>query len=377
MRVIARSAVVRRSIAFALSVSLAAIPVLAAGPSPAGPVSAATVSIASDPAGATVFVDGRASGVTPLSLDTLAPGDHRIRLTKDGFLENTRLIHVVKRQSSSVRVTLTRRAVATDAASQTAAGGGSTSSTNFLHNPIFLAGFTAVGAGAAVALIKNNVAPLPGTFSVSPETTGSSAVGGIGGVTEFVFAATGAIDYDDDPLTYTWNFGDGVSATGATVRHTYQGSSLPGGAPASITSFTTTLTVGDGEHEVSAGSKLVVVRPPLTGTWANAIDPIFSCPFTVSLLQTGRTLTGSILFSGGCTGSAVVQTGSLSGQTYPTTVTWQTGVFSLTYAGTVQTGLSLSFSGQSNLQGTTLSGPLVETQSGVPSPSAGTNFIKQ
>lgn len=46
-----------------------------------------------------------------------------------------------------------------------------------------------------------------------------------------------AQDVDNDPLTYTWNFGDGISAQGASVSHVYT----------SAGTFPVTLTVSDGK----------------------------------------------------------------------------------------------------------------------------------
>jgi len=56
--------------------------------SPVAPAVAATTGalvIDSRPIGATVFVDGQAIGVTPLSLPALEPGTRRIRLQLEGF----------------------------------------------------------------------------------------------------------------------------------------------------------------------------------------------------------------------------------------------------------------------------------------------------
>jgi hypothetical protein len=44
-----------------------------------------TLVVESRPVGATVYVDGQALGVTPLSLPDLAPGTRRIRLQLAGF----------------------------------------------------------------------------------------------------------------------------------------------------------------------------------------------------------------------------------------------------------------------------------------------------
>ncbi|MEU5266852.1 PQQ-dependent sugar dehydrogenase [Amycolatopsis sp. NPDC021455] len=50
------------------------------------------------------------------------------------------------------------------------------------------------------------------------------------------FDGSTSVDYDNDPLTYDWNFGDGTTGSGAQVNHTYA---------AGTESFTATLTVRD------------------------------------------------------------------------------------------------------------------------------------
>ena len=50
------------------------------------------------------------------------------------------------------------------------------------------------------------------------------------------FNAGGSTDPDNDPLTYSWTFGDGQSGTGITASRTYT----------STGSKTVTLTVSDG-----------------------------------------------------------------------------------------------------------------------------------
>ena len=43
-------------------------------------VSGGALSVASNPVGADVFIDGRFAGRTPLSVASMAAGDHRVRL---------------------------------------------------------------------------------------------------------------------------------------------------------------------------------------------------------------------------------------------------------------------------------------------------------
>ena len=63
-----------------------------------------------------------------------------------------------------------------------------------------------------------------------------SDAGRCGGST-VAFDASGSLDPNGDPLTYTWDFGDGITGEGATVSHTYVG----------LESADVTLTVSDGE----------------------------------------------------------------------------------------------------------------------------------
>jgi hypothetical protein len=70
--------------------------------------------VESDPAGASVYVDGRLAGETPLTLPAVAAGVHRVRVVRLGYLENSRLVTV----KPGARATL--RAQLTDPAPQTA-----------------------------------------------------------------------------------------------------------------------------------------------------------------------------------------------------------------------------------------------------------------
>jgi serine/threonine-protein kinase len=48
------------------------------------PAAPGRLSVSTDPAGASVYVDGRLAGRTPLTLDTLSVGNHRVRLQHPG-----------------------------------------------------------------------------------------------------------------------------------------------------------------------------------------------------------------------------------------------------------------------------------------------------
>jgi PKD repeat protein len=66
------------------------------------------------------------------------------------------------------------------------------------------------------------------------------------------FSAAGSVDADGSIASYSWNFGDGASATGVTVSHTYAGAG----------SFTAALTVTDND---GASSTLTVPITTIAG----------------------------------------------------------------------------------------------------------------
>ncbi len=71
----------------------------------AGAAFAAEVKITSTPPGATVFVDARYAGVSPLTMTDLAPGEHRLKFVRHGYTTMHKTITVAQKPIS-VAVTL-------------------------------------------------------------------------------------------------------------------------------------------------------------------------------------------------------------------------------------------------------------------------------
>jgi serine/threonine-protein kinase len=65
--------------------------------------------VRSTPAGARVFVDGREMGRTPESLDGVARGSHRVRVTHDGYVDSERRVTITRsRPTQAITVSLAR-----------------------------------------------------------------------------------------------------------------------------------------------------------------------------------------------------------------------------------------------------------------------------
>jgi hypothetical protein len=261
------------TIALAASMMVASPTLLVAAPEATTPSkSVGELAVASDPGGATVYVDGQFAGQTPLSLKRLKPGDHRVRVVKDGYLENARVVTVSPGKSSSLQIRLTVRNVSETlpegqgGISGVSSGGGGSSSKKWLY-----VGLAGAGAATAVVLATRSHAPTVAQVTALPTS-------GLQSGTAFSFSAA-ASDEDGDSLTYNWSFGDGGTATGLTATHVY---GIPG-------SFNATVTVSDGKKETS-GSAGVTVRA-LTGTWNGVFFRVLNATITVT--QTGSTFNGT------------------------------------------------------------------------------------
>jgi PEGA domain len=64
------------------------------------------LSVTSDPAGAEIFIDNKSTGISPLTVNDIAQGNHRITLRLDGYEEYTTSFFVIAGTNSSVSATL-------------------------------------------------------------------------------------------------------------------------------------------------------------------------------------------------------------------------------------------------------------------------------
>lgn len=278
---------------------------------------AGSISVTSDPVGAEVYVDGRFEGETPLRLDGVAAGSHRVTLVKQGYLENRRVVDVAPGGTLDLAVPLSEGAPASarlQGGSASSGGGGGGGKKALLIG----LGVAAAGAGAYFAFRDTNDPPTIPNVSCSPTTGLASATS--------VSCNAQATDPDGDSLTYSWDFGDSGSGSGPSASHTYT----------SAGSYSVTVRVSDGKETVS-GSGNVTIRD-LTGTWTGAINVGgFSYGTTVTLTQSGSTLSGSFLDMFGMGGP--VPSGSVSSPLNVRFVVAPPGFEPWTFSGTADASL--------------------------------------
>lgn len=123
----------------------------------------------------------------------------------------------------------------------------------------------------------------------APVITSMSASPGFGIATLTAFAMTAsATDADGDPVTFEWELGDGTRATGAALSKTY----LTDGVA------TVTVTASDGRGGTVTDRRTVTVGS-LTGTWTGTLNAgATAAPSTISLVQVGGVVTGTIQVAG-------------------------------------------------------------------------------
>ncbi len=110
-----------------------------------------------------------------------------------------------------------------------------------------------VGTSSSVSFTINNVTAAL-TASITTPSSNVSVTSGT--AVSFAGTSTGGTS----PVTYTWNFGDGTTATGATATHTFPAA----GGDASQT-YTVTFTAKDATNATASATRMVTVNPIPTG----------------------------------------------------------------------------------------------------------------
>lgn len=288
----------------------------------------AALSVVTEPPGATVYVDGKVRGQSPLNVEGLPAGGHRVKLVKDGYLENSRVLNLRADRTEAVTVTLTPsgdRPNAVEAQIGTGGGGGS-----IWTNPLFLGAVAAGGVTAAYFAFRDtNDPPIAGSVSVSPADVG------IASLTTFTFTAVGASDPDGDALTFMWTFGDGGSGSGETVTHDYGNAGT----------FAVTLTVSDGKESATAAPGSVTVTN-MNGTWVSLLG---TTTRTWVLTQTGTSISGTYMNSA-FVGVPGTVSGSLVSPRDINVTAALSGITPFTFVGTINSGVT-QFSGVANGSG--------------------------
>ena len=142
-----------------------------------------------------------------------------------------------------------------------------------------LSAFHTIGCSGSPA------SPSGGASANMPPTVSSVSVSrsmGLQDSTSFAFSVQ-ANDPNGDALTYTWDFGDQSSGSGAAASHVYSRTGA----------FTPRVTVSDGQG-TATGQTTLTVRD-LSGRWTRALTS-GSCEmrWVLTLTQSGRTLSGSM-----------------------------------------------------------------------------------
>jgi hypothetical protein len=103
------------------------------------------------------------------------------------------------------------------------------------------------GVLSSNAVLTVNALQQPPVITSGPSATPNPALTG-----QVVAFSAAASDPNGDPLTFSWNFGDGSNGTGSSASHAY----------ATAGTFTAQLTVSDGKGGSATGNTIVTVNSP-------------------------------------------------------------------------------------------------------------------
>jgi hypothetical protein len=227
--------------------------------------------VTSTPSGAVVYLDGAPVGLTPVTIDRVTAGSHRLRLTRDGHLENLKVIAADAPLEHHVTLTplplRSRQARSPGKQGEAPADGENW----FTKRKWLWVGAGAGGAAAALFLMRPSDPVTGGSVLVSPTI-------GLQAATPITFASQGAGGGSSGTLTYAWDFGDGTTGSGPLVTHVYGASGV----------FTVKVDVSDGKKSATATGS-VTIRS-LAGTWRGTLAGALGV--TMTLMQNGAAVTG-------------------------------------------------------------------------------------
>ena len=239
------------------------------------------IRVETSPSGATAKVDGSTIGTTPAERSNLSPGAHTVEVSLSGYYSETRQASVVAGQTTTVQITLnpippTTGTIRVETSPSGAAAKidgltiGTTPAERSNVSPgthtveVSLSGYytetrqASVVAGQTTTVqITLNPIPVNETPVCNFSYTPTSLVPG----NTVQFDASASYDPDGTIVTYTWDLGDGTTATGVSPSHRY----IVNGK------YSVELEVTDNEGKTKTRKKTVTVsRSPEVG-WVSPI----------------------------------------------------------------------------------------------------------
>ena len=142
-------------------------------------------------------------------------------------------------------------------------GTGATVSHSYANGGTYIA--TVVVSDGTSSVTANVTVVVTGTPVITSPATATPSIAGIGQTVQFVSAAVEG----SATLTYTWDFGDSVGASGAAVAHSY----------AAAGTFTASVVVTDPNGNTAQSSVTVTIKAPLVGTGKDSDGDGFSDSF--------------------------------------------------------------------------------------------------
>jgi len=188
-------------------------------------------------------------------------------------------------------------------------GTGRVTTHNFLRAGTFTVNLVVTDNRGEVGTLSRQITILPGNQSpIASYTTNPNPPVGDAPLT-VVFNGSGSSDPDGTIQNYSWNFGDGTTATGVNTTHTYPNAGT----------FVSTLTVRDNDGATGVASIVITVNPANVPPVANVVatPTTGNVPLAVNFNGTGSTDSdGTVVGYNWDFGDGNTGTGSIANHTY-------------------------------------------------------------